>query len=279
MTITSLVNGKAGDQINIWNRGLAYGDGLFETIAIVNQLAPLLEQHLQRLQQGCRRLEINCDWSALRDEIALLLNQKNTQAFSVLKIIICREQLGRGYAFQKNSPGQRILALSAAADYTIHKQQGVRVRVCQHRLPINPALAGLKHLNRLDNVLARAEWNDKTVFEGLMLDTQGRIVEATMSNLFMVGAGKLMTPSLKRCGVQGIMRDRIIEQFAADISVPVTVKDLLLSDLIAADELFICNSVIGLLPVVAVGCHLKSIGPVSTKLQQRIDQAFINHVY
>lgn len=278
MANLSLVNGKNCDQIPIGSRGLAYGDGLFETVAIVNQLAPLLEWHLQRLQQGCQRLNIHCDWPALREDIARLIAQADSQTPLILKIIVCREQRERGYAYHKNSRSLRILSLSLATDHTAHKAHGVRLRLCQHRLPENPALAGLKHLNRLDNVLARAEWKNREVFEGVMLDTQGRVVEATMSNLFIVCAGKLLTPDLTRCGVQGIMRDRIIEQFAPEVGVQVTVKDLKLSDLIAADELFICNSVMGLLPVIAVGCHLKSIGPVSINLQRRIDRAFENYV-
>jgi 4-amino-4-deoxychorismate lyase len=149
--------------------------------------------------------------------------------------------------------------LTAAPDYDFDPSRGVAVRLCNTRLAINPVLAGIKHLSRLENVLARNEWHDSTIVEGLMMDTAGHLVEGTMSNIFVLSGGRLITPALTRCGVEGIIRQIIIEQLAPALSIPLVIRDMDISDVIKADSVFICNSLIGICPVRNIGCHHKRI--------------------
>jgi 4-amino-4-deoxychorismate lyase len=142
---------------------------------------------------------------------------------------------------------------------------GVCVRVCRQQLAEQPALAGMKHLNRLEQVLARAEWSDPQIAEGLMLDQRARLIEGTMSNIFLVRDGVVRTPQLHRCGVAGVMRQIVMEQLVA-----VTETDLVLDDVIAADEVFLTNSVIGIWPVVRIDCLHKSRGDVTIALQRSL---------
>lgn len=131
-----------------------------------------------------------------------------------------------------------------AAAYT----DGVRVRVCTTPISVNPAVAGLKTLNRLDQVLARSEWVDPEVAEGLMRTHAGEVICGTMSNLFYVVGGGLLTPDLARCGIRGVMRRVVIEQ-ARDIGYDCAEVRTDLRQLHAADEVFMTNSQFGLWPV------------------------------
>ena len=143
------------------------------------------------------------------------------------------------------------------------ESQGIRVRVCELRLAEQPRLAGLKHLNRLEQVLARAEWADPAIAEGLMLDTAGRVVCATMANVFAVIDGALVTPALDRCGVAGVARAEVLAT-----QVRAQVRDLRLDELLDADEVFLTSSVRGILPVQAVGDKVFAPGPVTRALQR-----------
>lgn len=252
MTIISLVDGHRDNRVSIDDRGLAYGDGLFETIAIQSGQIQLRTLHIQRLLRGCEKLAINLDEVALNNDIDLAVDEvaASGAAYAVLKIIITRDSLARGYAPNVNAISHRFLtaSLTAARDESL-EQNGIALRLCQTPIAINPLLAGMKHLCRLENVLARAEWHDEDFFEGVLRDTKNRVVEGTMSNLFLIKNRSLLTPSLKRCGVEGVMRQLIIEHCAPALNFPVTVCDLSVEDMLGADELFICNSLIAILPV------------------------------
>ena len=273
MPINALVNGSFSTSIDINDRGLAYGDGLFETIKI-NQGSPeFLSLHIQRLQQGCSRLGIHCDLQAIERDIEKLLPSvagKNT----VLKIIVTRESKGRGYKPDASAASNRILSVEPVTnDYTAEHKQGIAVRLCNTRLGINPQLAGIKHLSRLENVFARGEWSDSAIAEGFMLDADGRLVEGTMSNIFMVKDNTLLTPNLHRCGVDGVMRQVVIHQLAPELKLNANTADLTIEDIYQAAEVFICNSLMGVVPVVAIGCHTKNIGTITRSLQQALLQA------
>lgn len=125
---------------------------------------------------------------------------------------------------------------------------GVRSRVCDQRLAIQPALAGMKHLNRLEQVLARAEWDDPGIAEGVMLDTEDRLVCGTMSNLYLLSGSDLLTPSLARCGVKGVMRKHV-QKAAATLGLQWQESDLRMEDALNADEMYFSNALIGLWPV------------------------------
>ena len=164
-----LLNGQPATAISLQDRGLAYGDGLFETILIRNGKPLLLDEHLVRLQRGCAVLGLEPDVIALHHEISMLLAQPAARD-SVLKIMLTREASGRGYR-PLTAACNRLLTLHAAPDYRANSpEQGIAMFVCKQRLARQPVLAGIKHLNRLEQVLASSEWPDDSFLEGLMLD-------------------------------------------------------------------------------------------------------------
>ncbi|ARN75538.1 aminodeoxychorismate lyase [Oceanicoccus sagamiensis] len=277
MPADALVNGSFSRSIDSRDRGLAYGDGLFETIKINAGHPEFLSLHLRRLQWGCARLGIDCDVSVIESDIEKILPVASTQA-AVLKIIITRESGGRGYQPDANAGFNRILRVEGlTSDYAVEASQGVAVRLCDTRLGINPQLAGIKHLSRLENVLARAEWRDKAITEGLMFDSDGRLVEGTMSNVFIVKDKVLLTPRLHRCGVNGVIRQLLIEQLAPSLKLSCDTADVVLEDIYQAEEVFICNSLMGIVPVVTIGCHTKTIGDITRSLQQSLQAVRNSH--
>lgn len=245
-----LLNGEARDSLSIHDRGLHYGDGLFETLAVINGELPLWDAHMSRLERDARRLSIQAPAAELLHGEARRLCQGVSRG--VLKIIITRGE-GHGYRIPQAGAVNRILCRypwprwpSAYADH------GVTVRVCELRLGSNPRLAGIKHLNRLEQVLARSEWRDADIAEGLLLDHAGHVIEGTQSNVFIVRGERLLTPCLDRCGVAGVMRALIMRQARA-LEIPCAESELSLADLLEADEVFLCNSLIGIWPVRAIG--------------------------
>ena len=178
-----LVNGEQLDTVAIMDRGFQYGDGLFETIEVRANQPIFLEQHLKRLNTDSQRLYLpKIDLTLLRTEIKMLCQNIGN---AVLKIIITRGSGGRGYRQPDVIQPTRILSLHPFPDYPkSHYSNGIVARICQTQLGLNPTLAGMKHLNRLEQVLARAEWNDAAIHEGIMLDFNEHVIEGTMTNLF-----------------------------------------------------------------------------------------------
>ena len=250
------------------DRGLQYGDGVFETVAVAGGRPQLWHLHMQRLQEGCRRLGITMpSVELLQAEAARLCDG---QARAVLKIIITRGSGGRGYRPAADAQPRRILSLHPWPDYPPQwATDGVAVRLCTTRLGINPQLAGLKHLNRLEQVLGRAEWDDGAIAEGLMLDAEGHVIEGTMSNLFMVRGGVVHTPTVDRCGVAGVMRTRLLELLKQQ-GVRCEMRTLELTELGTADEVFLCNSIIGIWPVRRFEQYIYAPGPLTQRLQQAL---------
>lgn len=271
MGVIAFHNGKPTSSVSIRDRGLAYGDGLFETLRVVAGKPEFFKQHLLRLQQGCERLSIPLNSLCLEREINHLL-ERAASPLQVLKIIVTRGGQQRGYKYDKAAEENRYLLLETLSEQGAQAlQDGVKLTVCRHRLTDNPELAGIKHLNRLENVLARAEWSRSDIGEGLMLDSVGRIIEGTMSNVFLVKDGELLTPALQRCGVAGIMRQVVIEQLAPALKLTVKIREIDFHDLQAADEAFICNSLLGICPVTAVDCLTVNSGPVTRTLQKTLE--------
>ncbi|SDT39317.1 aminodeoxychorismate lyase [Pseudomonas granadensis] len=258
------VDGQPADSLSLKDRGLAYGDGLFETIAVRGGQPILVDRHLARLAEGCARLAIVADIELIGDE---LLRYAAAMGEGVLKLILTRGDGQRGYAPDPAAPGRRILQGNPPAAYpAAHAGHGIRLFPCNTRLSRQPLLAGLKHLNRLEQVLARAEWQDSEHAEGLMLDRTGRVIEGVFSNLFIVRDGVLITPDLKRCGVAGVMRAEILFQ-AESLAIPSQITDISLEQLQWADEVFVCNSVYGVWPVRAYAALNWPVGPLTRKLQ------------
>jgi len=263
--IKAIINGRVADCVAASDRGLLYGDGLFETVAVRKGKPEYWQQHLQRLQTGCSRLGIEPVDELLLAEQCQLLADGVDQA--VIKIIVTRGSGGRGYRVPARPASTRILQLHEWPDFPpACAQQGVAARLCDMRLGHNPVLAGIKHLNRLEQVLARQEWDDNGIREGLLLDTAGNLVEGTMSNLFLVRDGVLLTPDLQRCGVAGIMRSQLLE-LAGQLSIGTEICQLGMADLHAAEEVFICNSLIGIWPVIAIDDRNYNKGAMTSRLQ------------
>jgi len=268
-----LVNGKAEDRIAIADRGLQYGDGLFETIAFRNGVAEFIDAHLQRLLLGCKRLNIPFQQLDLLHQELEAIYQKLANTDSVIKIIITRGSGGRGYLADQSVVPTRIISTHDYPSYPkSHSQMGVTVRLCQHRLSENHSLAGLKHLNRLDNVLARNEWNDSDIAEGLMFDQTNHLIEGTMTNVFLVKSQQLITPSLNKAGVEGIMKAQLIA-VTKQLGLTVNETHITQDDLKNADEVFVCNSVNGIWPVIAViDVADYTVGPITQQLQQGLSR-------
>jgi 4-amino-4-deoxychorismate lyase len=264
-----LVNGQEQHHIAVADRGLHYGDGLFETIAIGAGLPRLWQRHWRRLASGCRRLGIEgVDPEILWDEARRVCAGIER---GVLKVIVTRGEGGRGYRPVRTGKATRILATYPWLDYPqSHWQHGVTLRICTTRLGRNPALAGMKHLNRIEQVMARREWEDPRIAEGLMLDDDGHVIAGTMTNLFTVNAGHLITPALTACGVEGVMRGVILD-LAAESAIAHQQAPLTRQDLQNADEVFISNALIGIWPVRRIEQQDYAPGPLTELLSERLN--------
>ena len=242
-----LINGVPGNSIDVHDRGLQYGDGIFRTLRIEQGHPRHWQRHYHKLRQDCAALDIVCpEAELLAGELCQLAANRPD---GIAKIIITRGDSVRGFAPSSAASPNRILTISPLPDIPeTYPLQGVKVRVCDLHLSHQPRLAGIKHLNRLENVLAAMEWNAPEIAEGLLLDQEGNVVEGTRSNLFLVRGGELYTPDLSRCGVAGVQRDRVLDWASAN-AVACRATQLSLADVLAADEVFLVNSVIGLWPV------------------------------
>jgi len=261
-----LVNGVPGDSIAAGDRGLAYGDGIYRTLEARHGTPLLWHWQWQRLAADCAALRLPCP-----DE-ALLLREISSVAAklerAVVKIVLTRGVGQRGYAMPAECTPTRIVSASAWAGYPPERAVvGIVARWCDTRLAIQPRLAGIKHLNRLENVLARSEWTDPAIAEGLMLDMDGTVVEGTMSNLFIVQDGALITPLLDRCGVSGAMRACVLDT-AANLGLTVREARLSPPQVLAAEEVFLCNSLAGIWPLRELGPQQWQPGALTRRLQQ-----------
>ncbi|NND58743.1 MAG: aminodeoxychorismate lyase [Gammaproteobacteria bacterium] len=252
------VNGASSTRIDVTDRGLHYGDGLFETMAVIDGRIRLLERHLARLLHGAERLGI-----VMPDNVDVMLREKAAvSGTAILKLIVTRGAGGRGYTPPAQaSPGCILMTYPWPSVPT-----SMTLRVCETRLGHNPALAGIKHLNRLEQVLASREWSvGETADDGVMLDTEERVIETTRANLFIVSGGKLLTPQLDGSGVRGVMRDHVID-VAVRNAIECSEAALSLDDLHNADEIFVTNAVIGVCPVTALGQHRFPIGRMTARI-------------
>jgi 4-amino-4-deoxychorismate lyase len=242
--VNAWINGRKSTRIDYRDRGLQYGDGVFETMRVRRGQVRLVEYHLERLYAGCRQLKIvGPSRLALRRELVRIAALRSE---GVLKLIVTRGSGRRGYRPTGRERCTRIIALHALPKTVLTDgPTPVRVRLCATPLGLNPRLAGLKTLNRLESVVARAEWQDARIWEGLMLDVDENIVCGTMSNLFLRSGSSLMTPVLDRCGVAGVMRRWILET-AGDLRLNPLERRIRWQDLSEAEEVFMSNAVVGL---------------------------------
>jgi len=265
-----LVNGVPGNSISIRDRGLLYGDGVFRTLCAIKGKALHWPLHYLKLQHDCAALGIPCpDEALLCAELDQVLAQHQD---GVVKLIVTRGEGARGYTPSAAVTPTRIWDFSPLPDYPPEwTTQGIKARICSLRLPAQPRLAGIKHLNRLENVLAAAEWNNPEIAEGLLLDADGNVIEGTRSNLFMVSQGQLVVPDLSHCGVAGVQRERVMA-WALQHGVTLQVRDVGLEEALHADELFLVNSVIGLWPIRELEQSRWSHFPVAAQIRHDFDR-------
>jgi 4-amino-4-deoxychorismate lyase len=224
--VNTWINGRSGTKIDCRDRGFQYGDGVFETMRVRRSRIRLLDYHLERLSEGCRRLKIDApNADSLRREMAA---RAARQTDAVLKLIVTRGVGSRGYRPGAAQRCTRVLSLHAL-----------------------PRAAGLKTLNRLESVMARGEWRDARIWEGLMRDVDGNVICGTMSNLFLRRGSRLITPILDRCGIAGVMRRWVLEQ-ARRLRLRASQERLAWADLGDADEVFMTNAVAGIVSVAVI---------------------------
>ncbi len=266
--LRKMVNGRRQSSISVMDRGFNYGDGVFETLLLANKKPVLFNEHYQRLAKGCSVLGITCpDKTTLQQQFNELTDSVSQNLQYVVKIIVTRGEAERGYKISETGSPNIVMILSESPAYSkAYWQNGVDICVCDTRLSGNKKLAGLKHLNRLDQVLARAEW-DSDYQEGIMLDNSDNVVEGVMSNIFIVEKGVLITPLIKSVGVRGVVRNNVLK--LCDSANIITAEDCLSLDrVLAADEVFLTNSVIGLWPVKKIGTDVFTAGIITKKIMQ-----------
>jgi 4-amino-4-deoxychorismate lyase len=262
-----LVNGQSVG-VDPADRGLAYGDGLFETMAAEEGRIRRLDFHLDRLEEGCRRLAIPApSRRLLAEEIHAHCPQHGR---AVVKLIVTRGPGARGYLPPEPSAPTRVLAIADWPDFPqSYYRDGIKMRSCQLRLGENPALAGIKHLCRLEQVLAQLELKGQDVQQGLLLDVSGHAAGGTSSNLFVVSSEKLATPSLARCGIKGVMRRAVLEA-ARTLDFDAEEREIAAADVHAADELFVTNALFGIWPVTELDGRRFAVGPLTKRLMTHL---------
>lgn len=239
----NLVNGVPGDCLSARDRGLAYGDGVFRTLRVRGGQPLWWQDQYAKLQHDAAALDLPCPQAAvLQDEIERLAASRD----GVAKLILTRGCGARGYAPPPHPQVSRIVAFDPLpADSAEQCVADIAVRWCSLRLGRQPRLAGIKHLNRLENVLARAEWQDPAIGEGLLCDDTDAVISGVMSNLFIASGGVLQTPDLTQCGVAGVARSRILRG-ARKRGIEIEVTRIPAKAVMNADEVLLCNSVQGI---------------------------------
>jgi len=260
-----LVNGREDDRIDPMDRGLHYGDGLFETMAVQGGGVRFLDWHLERLAEGAARLAIPLpEPGTLRAEITAV----SAADRGVVKLILTRGAGERGYRPSPHpEPTRMVFGLSWPALTPAAWTQGVRVGWCRMRLGRNPRLAGIKHLNRLEQVLARAEWDDAAMAEALMMDDREQAICGTQTNLFARIADRWTTPVLDQCGVAGVMRRAFIT-WAASRGEPVIERELPAVEVAGAAAVLLTNAVIGAWPVHELAGRALPIDPQAAEFNE-----------
>lgn len=264
---TSYRNGETVASDIATDRALLYGDGVFTTIAIKEQKPLFIEDHFKRLLDNCQQLKINnVPLDAIKIALSSAIENINQ---GIVRITVARSSGERGYFCANPKPVFWITTSQWPEHIELFRAAGINVRYCEQRLSQNPSLAGIKHCNRLEQVLARNEWQSDDYQEGLMLDTQGHLIEGTMSNLFLVKNSQLITPKLALSGVNGIMRQRVID-IAQSKDIEVNITEINPKDLASADAAFVTNSVIGIWSINQVEDHTFTNNPLIEKLQQSL---------
>ena len=243
MTPVILIDGKKQSKASVFNRNTQFGDGLFETCLVENKKLLFWSNHLERMRLGCDRLNIS-----MIDETLWLSDIR--KAFSLMKIdncivklVLSRGESLRGYSYKDNIRPIRITIVSELKKN--NQDKGFSLEFCNSGYNSNPKLAGIKHCNRLEQVIARAGIK---VDDGIMLDENENVVSVTQGNIFCIQGNGLITPNLDKCGIEGTRR-AVILKIAVDLGFDINIKNLSVAELLRSDEVFISNSIQGVGPV------------------------------
>ena len=266
---TTWVDGVAGATVPADDRGLQYGDGVFETLLCRDGRPRFLALHLDRLARGCDALGFRAP------PVTLLCTEVKQAAQlcgdGIVKLVVTRgSSLQRGYMPPAEPQPRRIVTVHAVDNTGLWNRQGVSVTFSDHVLPVSSRLGGVKHLNRLDNVLARAALAGTPIAEALLSLTDGQVVCGTMSNVFLVRGRRLITPFVGDAGIAGVIRAVVLRESAA-LGLDAVEGRLRRPDFASADEVFLTNARVGVCPVVALAGWHGTAGVVTRKLQIHID--------
>lgn len=261
-----VINGGFEQRLSPFDRGLSYGDGVFRTFRVLSSMPQDWDLHYSKLRDDCCALGIVCPApELLLNDLTLLFGEHKS---GVAKIIITRGEGERGYAPPAVTTPTRIVLRSFFPQYPSHYlTEGVNLYACITRLSHQPLLAGVKHLNRLENVLARAEWQSPDYVDGVMLDNIGNVIECTSANIFVRKGDMVFTPPLDQCGVSGVTRGRILEVLPK-LSLCPAIKVLKIDDVTEADEMVICNSIYGAWQVRAYQQRIWTMGSLAYDLRR-----------
>ncbi len=266
--------GKAVDTISVNDRGFQYGDGLFETIAIRSGGPRFWSHHMDRLSRGCELLRISMPAEQeLSDGVLQALAASNVpKEYAVAKIIVSAGIGQRGYG-RPNADEPLILygAFASSPAPARSYEKGIDAILCNTRLASNSQLAGLKTLNRLEQVLARSEVTSINGFEGLTMDADDRLICGTMSNVFFVNNSVLSTPPVDRSGVAGIMRRHVMLTLEEQ-GVEVEVRHTSRAELQDVDEVFLTNSQFGIIPIRSCMKYKWPVGEVTRSVMALLAQ-------
>ncbi|MGV6808058.1 MAG: aminodeoxychorismate lyase [bacterium] len=253
------VNGTKTEVLPTSSRGLAYGHGLFETIRIFRGQPVLMDLHIRRLQMGVTRLRLGARdtedlvTALMKNSLPTVYSELSEASQGVLKMLVLAGGKQRGYAPDRGAQPHCVVQFFPDDGIRINACiLGVSLFPCEYRLPLNPVLAGIKHLNRLDQVLAASEFDPESFEDGLVCDVDGYPIETVSRNLFARIGGEWRTPSLEKCGVDGVMRRYLLDDVLPSMDDAAAVGPVSMSELLSAEELFVCNSVSGIWPVVTL---------------------------
>ncbi len=249
------VNGSETKNISSYDKGLAFGDGIFTTAKICNGQIELLDAHLQRIKLGCKQLALpEPDYMWLQQYIT---TQATQYSLAVLKVIITSGCGGRGYSRQNQTSPTIVVQISAfPTHYSTWQKNGISVGIAKQQLGISPLTAGIKHLNRLEQVLIKREL-EQTEFDDLLVENcQNFVIESSCANIFWFENGQLFTPELTLSGVNGIIRQQILA------SVPCKLVNTSITNLPSIEAMFLCNALMHIVPVKQLANRVLSIEPV-----------------
>lgn len=268
------VNGNQQQNVPVNDRSFQYGDGCFTTILVKGGLPVMLAEHKQRIALTCQRLFITLpNWELVTEWIDMAIERSGhkMQQLSGVKLHISRGCGGRGYSPSGvNSTQVVVQAFAYPEHYSTWQAEGIKVGVSATRLGVNPQLAGLKHNNRLEQVLIKKEIDNSGHDDNIVLDINGNVVEMSSANLFWIFNNQLYTPELLNSGVLGIKRKQVCE-YAEQNNMIVNIGDYTLDDVTNADEVFITNALHGVVPIIQISNKEFNIGAITCAIQEKIN--------